>query len=93
MFQKLLPRERRFFEHFDRQTAVIQRGLDLFEEMLNDYSRRGELSKQIKNVENETDNAWGGIALRRCISLFAQYSCWVKMKCIFANCLGPLWGC
>ena len=56
MFKKLLPKDRHFFELFERQTAVISRGLDLFGSLLNEYSRRKELTAQIKAVENESDD-------------------------------------
>jgi predicted phosphate transport protein (TIGR00153 family) len=55
MFKKLLPREHRFFELFEKQTSVIKKGLDLFELLLREYSRREELTKQIKDVENDAD--------------------------------------
>jgi predicted phosphate transport protein (TIGR00153 family) len=55
MFKKLLPKEHRFFELFEQQTAVIKKGLDLFELLLQNYSRRKELTKQIKDVENDAD--------------------------------------
>ena len=55
MFNKLLPKEHRFFELFKQQTAVIKKGLDLFELLLREYSRREELTKQIKEMENDAD--------------------------------------
>jgi len=55
MFKKFLPKERRFFELFEQQAAVIKKGLDLFELMLQNYSRRKELTQQIKDVENDAD--------------------------------------
>jgi predicted phosphate transport protein (TIGR00153 family) len=55
MFKKLLPKERRFFELFEHQAAVIKKGLDLFELLLQNYSRRKELTQQIKDVENDAD--------------------------------------
>ena len=55
MFQKLLPKEHRFFELFEQQTAVIKKGLELFELLLQEYSRRKELTQQIKDVENDAD--------------------------------------
>ena len=55
MFKKLLPKEHRFFELFEQQTAVIKKGLDLFELLLQEYSRRKELTQQIKDVENDAD--------------------------------------
>ncbi len=55
MFKKLLPKERRFFELFEQQAAVIKKGLDLFELLLQEYSRRKELTKQIKDIENDAD--------------------------------------
>jgi predicted phosphate transport protein (TIGR00153 family) len=55
MFKKLLPKERRLFELFEQQAAVIKKGLDLFELLLQNYSRRKELTQQIKDVENEAD--------------------------------------
>jgi predicted phosphate transport protein (TIGR00153 family) len=55
MFKKLLPKERRFFELFEQQTVLIKKGLDLFELLLKNYSRRKELTQQIKNVENDAD--------------------------------------
>ena len=59
MFKKLLPKEHRFFELFEQQTAVIKKGLDLFELLLREYSRRKELTKQIKDMENDADAmAW-----------------------------------
>jgi predicted phosphate transport protein (TIGR00153 family) len=55
MFKKLLPKEHRFFELFEQQAAVIKKGLDLFELLLQNYSRRKELTQQIKDVENDAD--------------------------------------
>ncbi|MDH4204752.1 MAG: DUF47 family protein [Desulfobacteraceae bacterium] len=55
MFKKLLPKERRFFELFEQQAAVIKKGLDLFELLIQEYSRRKELTQQIKDVENDAD--------------------------------------
>ena len=55
MFKKLLPKERLFFELFEQQAAVIKKGLDLFELLLREYSRRKELTQQIKDVENDAD--------------------------------------
>ena len=56
MLRKLLPREHRFFELFEQQSAVIQSGLDLFDRLLKDYSQRRELAKRIKDAENEADD-------------------------------------
>jgi predicted phosphate transport protein (TIGR00153 family) len=55
MFKKLLPKERRFFELFEQQAALIKKGLDLFELLLQNYSRRKDLTQQIKDVENDAD--------------------------------------
>jgi predicted phosphate transport protein (TIGR00153 family) len=55
MFKKLLPKERRFFELFEQQAALIKKGLDLFELLLQNYSRRKELTQQIKDVEDDAD--------------------------------------
>ena len=55
MFKKLLPKERRFFGLFEQQAAVIKKGLDLFELLIQEYSRRKELTQQIKDVENDAD--------------------------------------
>ncbi|MCJ7680128.1 MAG: DUF47 family protein, partial [Candidatus Aminicenantes bacterium] len=55
MFKKLLPKEHRFFELFEQQATVIKKGLDLFELLLQEYSRRKELTQQIKDVENDAD--------------------------------------
>ena len=55
MFNKLLPKEKTFFELFNVQSSVIAKGLDLFEELLNDYGRQAELMPLIKTVEEEAD--------------------------------------
>ena len=55
MFKKLLPKEHRFFELFEQQATVIKKGIDLFELLLQEYSRRKELTQQIKDVENDAD--------------------------------------
>jgi predicted phosphate transport protein (TIGR00153 family) len=55
MFSKLLPKEKTFFELFNVQSSVIAKGLDLFEELLNDYGRQAELMPLIKTVEEEAD--------------------------------------
>ncbi|MBU0698545.1 MAG: DUF47 family protein [Proteobacteria bacterium] len=55
MFKKFLPTEHRFFDLFEQQAAVIVRGLKLFEVLIKEYSRRRELTKQIKDAENEAD--------------------------------------
>ena len=55
MFKKLLPKERRFFELFEQQAAVIKKSLNLFELLLQNYSRRKELTRQIKDAENDAD--------------------------------------
>ncbi len=55
MLKKLLPREDYFFELFEQQAASIGRGLQLFELLIKEYSRLGELQVQIKAVEHESD--------------------------------------
>jgi predicted phosphate transport protein (TIGR00153 family) len=55
MFKKFLPTEHRFFDLFEKQAVVIVRGLELFESLIKEYSRRQELTKRIKDVENEAD--------------------------------------
>jgi len=55
MLKKLLPREERFFEYFTRQSTVIAEGLALFKELIENYSRRPELTRKIKEVENRAD--------------------------------------
>ena len=55
MFNKLLPKEKTFFELFNVQSSVVTKGLGLFEELLNDYSRQSELMPLIKTVEEEAD--------------------------------------
>lgn len=56
MFKKFLPKEHRFFDLFEQQAAVIRRGIDLFLVLLGDYSRRNELTKQLKDIETEADD-------------------------------------
>ena len=56
MFKKLLPRENSFFELLEQQAAVINRGLALFELLIKEYSRRQELTVQIKAMEHESDD-------------------------------------
>jgi predicted phosphate transport protein (TIGR00153 family) len=56
MLRKLLPREHRFFELFEQQSAVIKSGLDLFDRLLKDYSQLQTLAKRIKDAENEADD-------------------------------------
>jgi len=56
MLRKLLPREHRFFELFEQQSAVIKSGLDLFDKLLKDYSQLQTLAKHIKDAENEADH-------------------------------------
>ena len=56
MLRKLLPKEHRFFNLFQDQANAIRQGLDLFELLLSDYTRRGELAKQIKAAENRADD-------------------------------------
>ena len=55
MFSKLLPKEKTFFELFNVRSSVIAKGLDLFEDLLNDYGRQAELMPLIKTVEEEAD--------------------------------------
>jgi predicted phosphate transport protein (TIGR00153 family) len=55
MLKKLLPKERLFFDLFDQQAAAISRGLKLFETLIHDYARLGELNVAIKAVEDESD--------------------------------------
>jgi predicted phosphate transport protein (TIGR00153 family) len=55
MLNKLLPKEKSFFKLFNVQSSVIAKGLDLFEELLNDYGRQAELMPLIKTVEEEAD--------------------------------------
>lgn len=57
MFKKFLPKEHRFFDLFEQQAAAISKGLELFSELIENYSGRRELTRQIKVVENEADDA------------------------------------
>ncbi|MBN2243978.1 MAG: DUF47 domain-containing protein [Acidobacteria bacterium] len=55
MLKKLLPKEDVFFTLFEQQAETIGRGLLLFELLIKEYSRLGELNVRIKAVENESD--------------------------------------
>jgi predicted phosphate transport protein (TIGR00153 family) len=55
MLKKLLPKEDVFFDLFEQQAEAIGRGLQLFELLIKEYSRLGELNVKIKAVENESD--------------------------------------
>jgi len=53
--QQTATKERTFFELFDVQSSVIAKGLDFFEDLLNDYGRQAELMTLIKTAEEEAD--------------------------------------
>jgi len=55
MLKKFLPREERFFELFEQQVAAIQKGLDLFDDLLQNCEKRHDMSIQIKTAENNAD--------------------------------------
>lgn len=57
MFKKLLPKEDRYFELFEKQTDAIRQGLDLFERLLAEYHNRDDLAGRIKDAENRADDA------------------------------------
>ena len=57
MLNRLLPKEKAFFELFDVQSGVIAKGIELFEELLRDYGRQPELAPLIKMAEEKADEA------------------------------------
>ncbi|MEW5745059.1 MAG: DUF47 family protein [Nitrospirota bacterium] len=55
MIRKLFPKEIDFFELFDRAAANIARGASLLVELMENFDRLEELSKEIYEVEQEGD--------------------------------------
>ena len=55
MLRRLLPKERRYFALFERQTEIIREGLALFCGMLRDGDDRDETIRRIKEVEHQAD--------------------------------------
>lgn len=56
MFKKLLPKEQRFFELYQNLASDIRKGISLFDRLLSDYTRRGQLTREIKEAENAADH-------------------------------------
>ncbi|MFH2059433.1 MAG: DUF47 family protein [Pseudomonadota bacterium] len=56
MFKKFLPREDRFFTLFKHHAKAVVDGIDLFELLFLDYSKRDELASRIKKKENNADD-------------------------------------
>jgi predicted phosphate transport protein (TIGR00153 family) len=54
-FQRLMPREDRFFELFQQHAAVIVAGADALRKLLETGDQTGEYCKQIFTKENEAD--------------------------------------
>lgn len=53
---RLLPKEEKFFDHFDSASEKMIRGVRLLKEMMRDLSDAEEKSRQIKGVEHEADH-------------------------------------
>jgi len=56
VFNKLLPKEDRFFVLFKQQTASIQEGIRLFEQLSKNFGHREQICNQIKEAERKTDS-------------------------------------
>jgi|SRR3989339_91939 len=56
MFRRFLPKEDRFFTLFKQLAGIVAEGIDQFESLLADYSRRGELTVLIKKTEERADD-------------------------------------
>jgi predicted phosphate transport protein (TIGR00153 family) len=55
VFERLLPREFGFFDHFERHVDLSVQGAKLFVELLDDLASSGPRAKRIKEVEHEAD--------------------------------------
>lgn len=55
MFNKLLPKEHKFFEMFAASAAKIQEGVGLLQEMVEKFDDLEARAKKIKEVEHEGD--------------------------------------
>jgi predicted phosphate transport protein (TIGR00153 family) len=56
MFKRFLPKEDRFFTLFRQHADIVSEGIDQFESLLADYSRREELTALIKKTEERADD-------------------------------------
>ncbi|OGR12623.1 MAG: hypothetical protein A2097_12155 [Desulfobacula sp. GWF2_41_7] len=56
MLKRFLPKEDRFFTLFRQHAAIVAEGIDQFESLLADYSRREELTVLIKKTEERADD-------------------------------------
>jgi predicted phosphate transport protein (TIGR00153 family) len=59
----IIPRERRFYELFEQQAAVIVRSADLLERALADVADLPTLQREIKDLEHEGDEITHEIVL------------------------------
>lgn len=55
--QGLLPREKAFFEHFQRQGDLLVEGAARFRAMLEDYGKSSTYVLEIKEIEHQGDKA------------------------------------
>lgn len=55
MFKFFLPKENRFFILLKQHAKIVGEGMDLFEALLSDYSKREELTARIKKTEHRAD--------------------------------------
>lgn len=53
---RFLPKEEKFFDHFDSASEAMIRGIRLLKEMMRDLSNAEEKARQIKDVEHEADH-------------------------------------
>jgi len=56
MFKRFLPKEDRFFSLFRQHADTVAEGIDQFESLLADYSRREEQTALIKKTEGRADD-------------------------------------
>ena len=56
MLKRFLPKEDRCFTLFRQHAAIVAEGIDQFESLLADYSRREELTVLIKKTEERADD-------------------------------------
>ncbi len=56
MFKRFLPKENRFFPLFRKHADIVVEGIEQFESLLKDYSKKEELRAVIKETEGRADD-------------------------------------
>jgi len=51
----LIPEEKKFFDEFEKEMAIVKRGAQMLVELVNEYKKLDQIAGKLDNIEHECD--------------------------------------